>query len=113
MGSGSLDLTTDGSLTIGQDLRADGRSVITVSPEGVVSIGGTVSLGPQATINGLVQVTITEEPVIQLEVEESTSLSAFGDIDVLSVGRSSVAADDAEEISSEEDLIESLRIATE
>ena len=107
----ALSLVSTGNMTVDENLLLQGRSIIDVSTEGtVLTIGSGISIDTAsgAGINVLVAFNITEEPLIQLQVEETTSLSVFDDIDVYVAGRSSVARTNGVKLESEGDLIEAL-----
>ncbi len=110
-GSDSLTLLSDGNVTVRSNLLMENRSIIDlVNQTAQLTVGGTfsVDVAGGSQVNGLVSVRITEEPVVQLEVEETTSLSVFDEIGIFSAGRSSVARDAAVEINLESDLINAL-----
>ena len=107
----ALSLVSTGNMTVDENLLLQGRSIIDVSTEGtVLTIGSGISIDTAsgAGINVLVAFNITEEPLIQLQVEETTSLSVFDGIDVYVAGRSSVARTNGVKLESEGDLIEAL-----
>ncbi len=107
----ALTLLADQGVTIDADLRLEGNADIeVVQADSVISVGRGVVIDAAggAEINGFLVVNITEEPVLQLQVEEANSLSVFGDIDIFSAGRSSVAREDDDEIGSESELIDFL-----
>jgi hypothetical protein len=106
-----LTLIAQRDINVGENLILNDNADIDVSGSGaVLTIGQAVVVDTAggAQIDGFISVNITEEPVLQLQVEETTSLSVFDEIDIFSAGRSSVARRDDGEIESEGDLIEIL-----
>ncbi|WP_157976415.1 filamentous hemagglutinin N-terminal domain-containing protein [Parahaliea mediterranea] len=113
-----LVLRSGGNLTIDGSLALSRRSVVDVSSEGsLLTIGGGLSVDTAggAQINAVIVITVTGEPVIQLEVEETTSLSIFDDIAVFNAGRRSVSRRNlqgvSDEIENEGQLIKALQAA--
>ncbi|WP_187275786.1 filamentous hemagglutinin N-terminal domain-containing protein [Parahaliea aestuarii] len=113
-----LVLRAQGNLTVDGSLALNRRSVVDVSSDGsLLTIGGGLSVDTAggSQINAVIVISVTGEPVIQLEVEETTSLSIFDDIAVFNAGRRSVSRRSIEgvsdEIENEGQLIKALQAA--